>query len=84
MRRTQPDSFDDDRRVAQRRTVADRRTVGRDAPPARRCELRRRSDVLEDLGVSHSSARRLRRRSIDNWIAGGLGEASRLKARDEG
>jgi hypothetical protein len=83
MGRTQQDTFGDDRRVAQRRSVPDRRMVSRDYPPARRSELRRQSDVLEHHVMSPSSTRRLRRRSIDNWIAGGLGQATRLSKRTE-
>jgi hypothetical protein len=81
MRRTQPDTSNGDRRVAQRRSVPDRRSAVRDTSSSRRTELRRQSDVLEQPVVSRSSARRLRRRSIDNWIEVGLGQASRVTGR---
>jgi hypothetical protein len=71
MRRTNPIVSETDRRVSERRSGFDRRTAGRDSLPTRRLQLRRQTDVLQQVG-SPASSRRLRRRSIASWIEGGL------------
>ncbi|MEA2508259.1 MAG: hypothetical protein QOG21_341 [Actinomycetota bacterium] len=71
MRRTNPTAFEGDRRVAERRSVSDRRAAVRESLPTRRLQLRRQTDVLQQVG-SPASSRRLRRRSIESWIEGGL------------
>jgi hypothetical protein len=78
MRRTPTNPPDSDRRAGHRRSVLDRRMTVRDGSPIRRCQLRRLTDVLDQPVVTSSSARRPRRRSINTWIEGGLGQARGL------